>query len=194
MDAMKLLVATISACLLLCACESDTERMTAPPAEAGARPWLVPPVLQNQTEPPVARDESISSVGAVDVAIDGTQTNAATRNQAGRKGDAFFHSCRAGETIATVAKSYGVDANVTAKLNGWSASYAPAAGTMLLLPRNMENVAAAPDVTTYKVASGDTFSRVAKRHKISVVAMMALNKAKGEALSIGDVLYVPSAR
>jgi LysM repeat protein len=58
----------------------------------------------------------------------------------------------------------------------------------------MDNAATAPDVTTYKIATGDTFSRVAKRYKLSVAALMALNKAKGDALQIGDVVFVPVAR
>ena len=158
--------------------------------------WLVPPQPVIPAAPPVTGDEPISSSGALDVAVDDARTNGAsggTREPGGRQGNAFFHACRSGDTITSVARACGVDAQATAKLNGWSATHAPAQGTMLLLPRNMDNVATAPDVTSYKVASGDTFTRIASRFKVSVPALKALNKAKTDSLNIGDVLYVPNA-
>ena len=140
---MKIIIAIISAGLALSACDSGTERMTAPPAEAGVQAWIVLPIPPGQVEPPMAREEPIGLSGAVDVSVDTAPTNtvdSGTAAAGGRKGSSFFHLCRAGDTIASVAKVYSMDAGAVAKLNGWSASYAPAAGMQVLLPRSMDNV------------------------------------------------------
>jgi len=181
-----------AAAVILSGCDSGSERMTAPPTETHGA-WLVPSPDVNATPPSMTTEEApITSSGAVDIAV-GTQRKAVAPDQppSGSAADRFFHVCRAGETVTAIAQKSGVAADELARLNKCAVSTAPGTGTLLLLPRNMDNVATAPDVTVYKVAQGDTFSRIARRFKLSVAALQQINKAKSDNLSIGDTLYVP---
>lgn len=185
--------------------------MLAPPAEP-PEPLIVPPPIANVPyEPEVTTtvaaapekpsteshtenadkketdtDSTLTVEDATDVTIEKTKEN----THAGEKTHQFFHICRADDTIEGIAQKYSVSVDKIREMNKLLGSNPPQ-GRVLLLPRDRNNISLAKDVTTYTVIRGDTYSSIARRHKINTYALMHLNNADTPLLQIDDVLYVP---
>ncbi|NLF37865.1 LysM peptidoglycan-binding domain-containing protein [bacterium] len=197
-----LMLAAASSLLLAAGCDGSKKRMLAPPAER--EEILVPTVAAGQpagpvvvvaAEPPKALQpaagestQEITLGGAADITVERKPARPVA------KADAFFHQCSQGDSIQSVAKEYNVDARELAKINGFGESATFSPKTLLVLPRSLDKIAQAPDVATYTVVAGDTYSRIARQHRISPQVLMHINKAASPNLQIGDVLYVPKPR
>jgi hypothetical protein len=184
--------------LLLAACDDGIERMTAMPSEP-PEPMLEPPPMMDFGAPQrtVQSAAGIVLADTVDVTVDSSTASnppasSASAGQSGEGGLLFF--CRADCMLTSVAARAQVELGALARVNGLSPMAIVRNGTVLLLPRNLDNVAAVPEITTYTVAAGDTYSRIARTYKISVAALMQLNKTTKDTLQIGDALYVPKPR
>lgn len=185
--------------LVLAACEPGKPRMTAPPSE-GPDPILVPPASLDGIALPLAQPNNQAAAILIDDAVAITEESApkqtsatpstATARTAPQTAN-FFHVARAGETINALAQRYKVDPDLFARINGLSRTVPLQQGIVLLIPRPLDTISAAPDVTTYTVVAGDTYSKIARQHKIPVSALMYLNKAQSSNLRIGDTLFVP---
>ncbi len=185
-------------CLLLAACDDDSERMTAMPSEP-PEPMLDPPAMMDYGAPQrtVQNPAGIVLADTVDVTVDATAASNAAVQDTGSadSGSAgLFFRCRTDCVLTSVAARAQVEIGALARVNGLTPMAIVRSGTLLLLPRNLDNVATAPDITTYTVAAGDTYSRIARTYKISVAILMQLNKTTKDTLQIGDVLYVPKVR
>lgn len=199
MDAFHCLLAAFAAALALAACEPGKARMTAPPSE-GPDPILVPPASLDGIGTPGIQLNNQAAAILIDDAIAITEessprTRATTTHTPAAApaaaASAFFHVARAGETVNALAQRYAVDPDALARINGVARTATLSAGTLLLLPRPLDKLPSAPDVTTYTVVAGDTYSKLARTYKISVAALMYLNGAKSSNLQVGDTLYVP---
>jgi len=185
-------------CLLLAACDDGIERMTAMPSEP-PEPMLDPPAMMDYGTPQrtVQNPAGIVLADTVDVTVDAAAASNAPAQVAETKdtGTAgLFFRCRTDCVLTSVAARAQVEIGALARVNGLTSMTLVRSGTLLLLPRNLDNVATAPDITTYTVAAGDTYSRIARTYKISVAILMQLNKTTKDTLQIGDVLYVPKVR
>lgn len=189
----------VCAALALAACEPGKARMTAPPSE-GPDPILVPPAsLDGVGTPGIQLNNQAAAIlidDAVAITEESTQRSRTTPAQTSAASPtsssaAFFHVARAGETVNALAQRYSVDPDALARINGYARTAALPAGTVLLLPRPLDKLPSAPDVTTYTVVAGDTYSKLSRTYKISVAALMYLNGAKSSNLQVGDTLYVP---
>ncbi|MCX7004570.1 MAG: LysM peptidoglycan-binding domain-containing protein [bacterium] len=185
-------------CLLLAACDDGIERMTAMPSEP-PEPMLDPPAMMEYGAPQrtVQNPAGIVLADTVDVTVDGAAASNAPAQVAETKdtgGAGLFYRCRTDCVLTSVAARAQVEIGALARVNGLTPMAMVRSGTLLLLPRNLDNVATAPDITTYTVAAGDTYSRIARTYKISVAILMQLNKTTKDTLQIGDVLYVPKVR
>jgi len=187
----------LSGCLLLAACDDGIERMTAMPSEP-PEPMLDPPAMMDYGAPQrtVQNPAGIVLADTVDVTVDGAASNAPTQvaDTTDSGGAGLFYRCRTDCVLTSVAARAQVEIGALARVNGLTPMALVRSGTLLLLPRNLDNVATAPDITTYTVAAGDTYSRIARTYKISVAILMQLNKTTKDTLQIGDVLYVPKVR
>lgn len=91
---------------------------------------------------------------------------------------------RAGDTLATIAKRYGVS-----QASVWSSNYslksptAIHAGMSLLVPPVNGEV--------HVVAGGETIQDIATRTKVSISRIMAVNKLNDQTLFIGQTLVIP---
>jgi LysM repeat protein len=103
----------------------------------------------------------------------------------------YLHKCVNGDTTESVAAAYGVDEKDICALNGVRAGAALSSGKIILLRKDTSEISQAPDVTTYTVVPGDTFSKIARTFNIASPALMKMNSASSSSLQIGDVLYVP---
>ena len=197
-------------CALTClgmalACDSGRKRMAAPPSEPPEALLAPEPLPEGarDAQPVVVSSEPAAPVTVVqteappqEITIAGTTEIVAEKKpplEIPRKREpAFFHLCGANDSLATIAREYNVDARQLAQINGMTENAALAAKQVLALPRDLDKITLAPDVTTYTVAGGDTYSRIARKYRIAPQTLMYLNKAKSTALQVGDVVYVPN--
>lgn len=188
---MKPYVIALPLAVLLVSC-SESERMTAPPSEPPA-PLLVPPAVADATvhSDIVVTDtpEELVVAEPADVTVEPSDAPPATATDTDTDTQAFFHLSDGQESIDDIAAHYGVDPARLADIN--RARGTLAAGRVILLPRNLNDIPVAPDIASYTVVSGDTYSRIARTYAIDTKALMHLNNATDPMLQIGDVLYVP---
>lgn len=198
MNALHLISFAVCAVLALAACEPGKARLTAPPSE-GPDPILVPPASLDGVGTPGIQLNNQAAAILIDDAVAITEESsprartapAQTPAPAPPASAAFFHVARPGETVNALAQRYSVDPDALARINGVARTAALPAGTVLLLPRPLDKLPSAPDVTTYTVVAGDTYSKLSRTYKISTAALMYLNGAKSSNLQVGDTLYVP---
>jgi LysM repeat protein len=188
------IVLTIFSILACAACDSGREVMLAPPAEPPEEIVVPPAVMDVPGRPSRVPVLDVSapelSSDAMDVTIDdGEEQPAAPTTSSGA--NALFHVCRKNESLEDVAAAYGVEPQALAKVNGFTGGTLRQ-GQVFLLPRTLGNVSMAPDVTTYTVVAGDTYSRIARHYHLAAAALMKLNGTESSALQVGDVLYVPN--
>jgi murein DD-endopeptidase MepM/ murein hydrolase activator NlpD len=112
------------------------------------------------------------------------------------------HIIQKGETIYSIARSYGVTVQDILNLNGITDPAKVQAGQRIRIPRKTETaVPAAGTVNTetggfirYQVAKGEAFYGIARRHGITVQALRAANNlAEDYVLKAGDWLRIPQS-
>lgn len=117
------------------------------------------------------------------------------------------HTVGRGQTLASVARRYGVRVSEIADANGISARKRLAVGTELLIP--IDPRASSPARTRpapssqsadrlsrveYRIRAGDTLSRIASRFRTTVQAIQGWNGLRGTRLAAGDTLTIYTDR
>lgn len=102
--------------------------------------------------------------------------------------DYFEYTVRAGDTLWLLAQRYGTTVDAIKRLNGLS-SDALSIGQVLKIPTS----AAQSSYFEYTVRSGDTLWQLARRYGTTVDAIKSLNGLSSDALSIGQVLKIPTS-
>jgi membrane-bound lytic murein transglycosylase D len=127
-----------------------------------------------------------------------------------------FHKVRRGETLARIARRYGVSVGSLAAANSLSRKARLKRGRLLRLPDREEIRVArrparkskkapavqvaqvkkkAPAVGSYRVRRGDTLYRIALRHGTTVARILAINSLPAPtSIKPGDRLKIPHAR
>jgi peptidoglycan endopeptidase LytE len=118
---------------------------------------------------------------------------------------AFIHTVQEGDTLTHIAKKYNTTVSNLRKwnqlrsdrilLNQTLAVVNPEASTIETTPTVVTVEApptevAAAAVSTYTVVSGDTLSRIAQRHGMSLTELRGLNSIEGHLIYPGQVLKV----
>jgi len=107
------------------------------------------------------------------------------------------HTVKRGETLASIARRYGVSKTALASANGVRNPNSLKAGQRLSIPGTGRTAAATPaakaSARTYTVRKGDTLSSIARRHGVSVKDLVAANNlaSKGH-IRAGQKLRVPA--
>lgn len=117
------------------------------------------------------------------------------------------HTVGRGQTLASVARRYGVRVSEIADANGISVRKRLAVGTELLIP--IDPRASSPARTRpapssqsadrlsrveYRIRAGDTLSRIASRFRTTVQAIQSWNGLRGTRLAAGDTLTIYTDR
>lgn len=212
MNAVKITIITSVVLLgLLCACRKSSDVMlSAPtePPEAILKPALltattISPAVEKPINVPDSKEgptvtvaEGQKDAPKNDKKEDDDVLRPATAGLNVTKGSAvdtknYLHKCVSGDTTESVAAAYGVEEKDICLLNGVRAGANLASGKILLLRKDTSEISQAPDVTTYTVVPGDTFSKIARTFSIAPSALMKMNSTSNSSLQIGDVLYVP---
>ena len=103
-----------------------------------------------------------------------------------------IHAVRAGESLFSIAKKYGVsvgDLRMTNRISG----NAIRQGQRLRIPKAGVDDAAPvrSETVIYTVRSGDTLSSIADRYGVSVLKLRRQNRLATTALKVGDRLEIP---
>lgn len=108
-------------------------------------------------------------------------------------GGHVIHAVRAGESLFSIAKKYGVtvdDLKMTNRISG----NAIRQGQRLRIPKAGD--AGGPtrsDTVIHTVRSGETLTSIASRYGVSVVKLRRQNRLSSSALQVGDRLEIPDA-
>jgi membrane-bound lytic murein transglycosylase D len=115
----------------------------------------------------------------------------------------LFHTVRPGETVASIARRYGVSAETIMAANGIANPRTLRVGRELLIPKGpwQPQVAASTakrpskaaslrNPLRYRVKPGDTLYSIARKHGLTVEAIQARNNLSGTVIRPGDVLYL----
>lgn len=206
MNTLKLYLFLAAAlALAFLGCRKSSEVMLSAPTEP-PEPILKPALLTETTiSPAVEKPISVPDSNAgptVTVSKDdksGPDTDLLVPASAGlnvSKGSAvnsknYLHKCMNGDTTESIAKAYGIDEKLLCNLNGLRPGSTLSVGKVLLLRADTSEISQAPDVTTYTVVPGDTFSKIARTFGVASATLMKMNNTEKSSLQIGDVLYVP---
>jgi murein DD-endopeptidase MepM/ murein hydrolase activator NlpD len=115
---------------------------------------------------------------------------------------ALYHVLEKGETLYSVARSYGVRPEAITKANSIDDPSKLRAGRRLLIPRDVvtSGVAAkglvadgAGEATTYKVVKGDTLFSIARTFGVALEALRSANRLNAASvIRAGDELSIPA--
>ncbi|MCX5858134.1 MAG: LysM peptidoglycan-binding domain-containing protein, partial [Deltaproteobacteria bacterium] len=122
----------------------------------------------------------------------------------GKSGSGFKrHKVKRGETMASVARRYGISVNSLMAYNGLSAKKGVYVGQRLKVPirgvRYTKDTSGQPSerdksqseqLGRYKVKKGDTLSVLAQRFKTTPAEIRRLNKIKGDSLQAGRIIKI----
>ncbi len=107
------------------------------------------------------------------------------------------HVVRSGETLASIARQYGVSASALARANGIANPDLIRVGQRLVIPGGSSGgssggSAPRPTSRTYTVRAGDTLNAIAQRFGVSAASIAAANGlANPNSIRIGMVLRIP---
>lgn len=118
----------------------------------------------------------------------GIQNNVPSVPPSGTDSSTVEYVVRAGDTLWLLAQRYGTTVDAIMRLNGLTSDEL-SIGQVLRIPTGSSS---SPSYFEYTVRSGDTLWLLAQRFGTTVDAIMNLNSLTGSALSIGQVLRIPS--
>ena len=102
----------------------------------------------------------------------------------------IIYAVKRGDSLASIAKHYGVS-TASLKTTNRLSSNTIRAGQRLRIPKSGEPIE--EETTTYVVQQGDTLSSIANRYGVSVVKLKRLNRLTSNALKAGDRLEIPES-
>jgi murein DD-endopeptidase MepM/ murein hydrolase activator NlpD len=107
--------------------------------------------------------------------------------------DEAIHIIRKGDTIYSLARTYGVSSQEIQRLNGISDPDRIQAGQRIRIPGTSSGAALpAQGISEYRVARGDTLYGIARLYGISLQTLFSTNGlSEGYVLKIGDLLRIP---
>jgi polysaccharide deacetylase family sporulation protein PdaB len=100
------------------------------------------------------------------------------------------YTVKAGDTLYSIAKKYGVTVEALAKANNITNYNLIRVGQVLIIPTKA--VAPLPAAIKYTVKAGDTLYSIAKKHNITVAKLASANKITNyNLIRVGQVLTIP---
>ncbi len=158
---------------------APAESEALPPAQPIQSQPLAPPVTQSQLPPPPAPQPVIRPVPprtVVTTTVTGPVVEVAGKPQ--------VHVVKSGDTLTSIAKSFGVNVNDLAKDNDFKKGQTLRLGQKITGPANEQKA--------YVVQTGDTIFAIAKRFNVTAANLADENDLKtGSAIKKGQKLALP---
>ncbi len=168
-------------------------KMAIPPATQPAEIDAAAPVV-------ASTGDSEPAVAAIDTAEQPAVAGAAPETPIERSGNPVSslnrtYQVRPGDTLNLIALRTGVDAESLRRLNGFpSLNAALNAGQSLMLPATGDELRPRKAAHEYQVKSGETLSRIAADHGVTLGALLQVNRiADPNAVYPGQTLVIPGA-
>jgi len=121
-----------------------------------------------------------------------SKSSAAKTQSASKSGDYLVHKVRRGETLAKIAKRYGVKVKDLQNFNNIRNVRSLQIGQNVKIPMSNKG---GPEIITHVVRKGETLESIAKRYRVDVAALKTYNKIKNaRRLQIGQKLKVPLSK
>ena len=104
-------------------------------------------------------------------------------------GDYLVYNVKSGDTLWSIANSYGVSVNDIVEFNNLGTTFLQV-GQQLLIPNEKGSQNA--EGITYIVKPGDTLWNISKKYNVSVNEIKNINGLNNNMISIGQKLIIPS--
>jgi LysM repeat protein len=144
--------------------------------------------------------KALTALAALLVAVVVVATLAPSASAA--SGDGRSHVVAPGDTVASVARRYGVDADTIREANGLVGDRLYVGARLRLSNPNpqlkmsrisaVDPASARTSASSYTVRDGDVLERIARRHGVSLSSLLAANGLRADSLILeGDRLTIP---
>jgi murein DD-endopeptidase MepM/ murein hydrolase activator NlpD len=100
--------------------------------------------------------------------------------------DRLAHTVAPGETVSTIAASYGLKTSTILWENGLSNPNSIKIGQQLLIPP--------VDGVTHKVAKGEDLSKIANEYGVSSESIIKQNRLTADAVTVGQEIFIPGGK
>lgn len=124
-------------------------------------------------------------------------STAAPPKATGTKSSTSTYTVKAGDTLSQIARIHSTSVSSIQKLNQLSDSNIHPGQKLTVngkaqasAPTTVVKVPTVAKTNTYRVASGDTLTNIAKRHGVSVSQLMSSNGLKTSSIRLGQVLTI----
>ena len=114
-----------------------------------------------------------------------SRSSAVTRSKVARAEHHKMHTVKGGETIASIARAYGIEPRTLAKLNGVSVRESLLSGQTLKVQATDDSA-----LITHLVTKGDSVKTLAKRYGVSVKDLQRWNRLAETRLNPGDLILI----
>lgn len=126
--------------------------------------------------------------------VNNTQTNNTTKPKPVVSGNYNYHKVRSGETLGLIASRYGMSVRELQRVNGLNSTRIYVGQRLKVKPgKGTQTQSTTPAATKkyYTVRSGDTFGKIAQRHRMSQSQLKRLNpRININRLSIGQKIRI----
>jgi len=157
---------------------------------------------------------AVAAAGFLPAAAAGASTGKVSTVPSGALGGLRYHVVRSGDTVTSIARTYGVDAATIRAANGivgdrlylgarvlidaanpsLTRSGGSSAATSSSGASSAATASSAGSGTSYVVKDGDVLERIARRHGVKLSALLSANGLEPESLILaGRTLTIPSA-
>ena len=100
--------------------------------------------------------------------------------------DRLIHTVATGETVSTIAESYGIKSSTVLWENGLSNANSIRIGQKLLIPP--------VDGITHRVAKGEDVNKIAKAYGVDSEVILKQNRLTASTLNVGQEIFVPGGK
>jgi LysM repeat protein len=106
-------------------------------------------------------------------------------------GEEVTYIVQPGDSLGTIASSFGVKADAIATANNITNRNLLRAGQKLIIPGVTQREAAAARGAIHIVQSGETLSEIAAQYDVTVNELKAVNQLTGDIIAVGQELVIP---
>lgn len=128
------------------------------------------------------------------------ESGTATTTESPTTSVASTYTVQRGDNLTRIAQQHGVSLNELLAANNLTRDAVirvgqvitiPAGGSDAPVPSAPGTTASVASGTTYTVVSGDSLSRIASRHGVTVTALRSVNNLQGDLIRVGQTLSIP---